>query len=321
MPLQNEGYFKPVRLADLVVPAYQREGNERSSREVEDNFNPKLLQSITVAEIPASEMVPGDQYLMDLPSQRSETAYVLVDGLQRSTGLAHLHPDGDAELMAQVFHYVPRDEQIALFVGLNRGSVRVKDYWIYRAKESSGHPGITAIAKTLANAGFRVQNGGSGANKGSDGIPSVGLLTRFCGVDLANAKPTEANPDALKALHDALHVITALWPTGLSSSAQRTSAGVVFGLARIFLGGVRPNGKPLTVDEVLGQVHKFAPQLTPGMLLASSNALKAKETARGATSGGASAVRYTTDAWLELLNKQRRNQALSLDFSKPLPTA
>jgi hypothetical protein len=305
----NDGEFKPVRLADIVVPAYQREGTERSANNVATNFDPQLLQAITLVEITEDELEEDDEFLVkDDAYHRTGKLYLLVDGLQRCTGLAITH-ESDAEVMAQVFTDVKRDRQVDLFVGLNRGSVRVKDYWIYRAKKNSAHPGILAIDKTLTNAGFRAALPGGtklSASVKNNSITSIGLLARFCGVDLTSAdrEEPEDQEDALEALGNALSVLNNLWPASAESSIQRTNAGVLFGLATLFRDATtKRGGKRLEVKRVLERMTEASATglITPGHLLADANVLKSKGSAT--SGGGNSTMKYVTAAWLGYINK------------------
>jgi hypothetical protein len=318
MNVLNAGEFKAVRLADLVVPAYQRDGRERSARNVADHFDAKLLQALTLVEVdPQKGIEEDDNLLIDNDQYRTGKLYLIVDGLQRATGIATNHPNGDVDIMAQVFRYVSRDEQINLFVASNRGSVRVKDYWIYKAKLSSGHPGILAINDVLVKTGHHVMNGGAGSNKGTNGIPGIAMLTKFSEVNLAANDKSEANPDSLVALEKALDAINVLWPKGLDTSSQRTNTVVLFGLAQVFRYGERANDKPLAVDEVVQQLRKAGSAkgiVTPGHLIARGNKLQAEDaTTSGGSSGGSnSMLKYVIQAWLELINKGMKTQRVEV---------
>lgn len=301
----NAGEFHPVRLADIIVPAYQRDGGERSAVSVEKNFNPELLQALTVAETAETECEEDDRFLIPDDRHRTGKRYLLVDGLQRCTGLAAVYPDGDAEVMAQVLEDVARDRQVNLFVGLNRGSVRVKDYWIYRAKRNSGHPGILAIDKTLADLGFKIA---ARVEKGSRAtIPAVAPLTNFCGVSLVSSERRDADEDSLRALGDALYTINALWPADLDSSAQRNNATVLFGLASLFRDSRSRGGKTLERDYVIEKVRSYSEQLVvPVNLIAEGNKLKVKDNAGLISSSGShSFQRFVIQAWLSIINKGR----------------
>lgn len=304
----NAGEFKPVRLADIIVPAYQREGTERSANNVATNFDPQLLQAITLVEIDEPDLLEDDRFLVeDDVYHRTGKLYLLVDGLQRCTGLAQTH-ESDAEVMAQVFKDVYRDRQVDLFVGLNRGSVRVKDYWIYRAKLNSGHPGIIAIDKELREAGFKTVAKADKNNRST--VPGIDRLTRFCGVSLASSKRDGANDDSLQALSDALYVINAVWPADMESSAQRTNTSVLFGLATLFRDSRSRGGRTLERDYVIEKVRTYASQLiAPGNLIAEGNRFKAKDTAGLTSSGGSnSGLKFTIQAWLLVINKGSRTK-------------
>jgi hypothetical protein len=315
----NAGRFFAVRLADIIVPAYQREGAERSAIEVEKNLDPQLLQAITLVEIPENaELFEGDKYLVeDDTYHRTASRYVLVDGLQRCTGLARTH-ESDTLVMAQVFSNVARDRQVDLFIGLNRGNVRVKDYWIYKAKLQSGHPGVTQINDALTATNFKVVNGGVTGAGGNNAITAVGTLTTFVGVDLAHlGGDQDADQDALTALSNALTVINRLWPVGAALSTKRSSAAIVFGLATVFRYGWRKNGQRVTVEDVMAGVTKKggAATVNPSWLIAEGNALKSK--AVSATSGGGhSIVKYSSESWLNVINSASPHRKFALIRNK-----
>ena len=296
----------PVRLADIVVPAYQREGGERSANNVRDDFDPYLLQALTLVEINEDDLEEDDKFLVqDDAYHRTGKLYLLVDGLQRGTGLAATH-ESDATVMAQVFTDVKRDRQVDLFVGLNRGSVRVKDYWIYQAKKNSGHPGILAIDEVLTTHGFKAALPGGKlptTSTKNNNITSVGLLTKFADVDLASPERQDADDDALEALDNALCVLNDRWPPSAESSVQRTNAGVLFGLASLFRDATTKRGTRLSVAHVLEKLAEAsAPGLiTPAHLLADANVFKSKGAAT--SGGGNSTLKYVTEAWLKYINK------------------
>lgn len=326
----NTGEFKPVRLADILVPAYQRDGDERSAKDVTNNFDPQLLQAITLVQV--DEMDEDDRYLLDEEGDnyhRSGELYVLVDGLQRCTGLAAKHKvEGNAQVMAQVFTDVARDRQVDLFVGLNRGSVRVRDYWIYLAKLKSGHPGVNRINQVLVAAGFQIARDAGKSKVGSGRIVSVGSLTEFCGVKLSESERTEATPASVQALSDALAVINAVWPVGQTYTYQRTNAGILFGLATAFRDARSRGRTPLAgqVEYVVGQIRSFGSgNLSPGGMINEAASLKdmASKKEGFASGGSASRVKFAAAAWLHVINKGTKLKYSIAPSVRPvsLPTA
>lgn len=313
----NEGTFRPIRLGDLVVPNYQRD-TVRSSHNVETNFNPRLLQAITVVEIRPDELSKledaEDRFLLSAVDHDPSCLYLLVDGLQRATGLAHLYPNGEVSLMSQVFRDVSRGEQVALFTALNRGNVRVKDFDIYKANLIGADPVITKLNTAVEGAGYRVRSRGD-----MSVIGSVGRLAKFCGVNLASPSSDGINDRAVDALRNTLNVLTAVFDKNFPTSEQRTSSGVLFGLAQIFLNGT-VGGKPLSVDDVVSRVRVINAKidsgaLSPGQVIANGVTIQAKRGV-GSSGGGSSVCLYTQLAWLDLLNKHVRGASRKIVLSK-----
>ena len=110
-----------VKLGSLQIPSYQRD-LKRSSELVRDGFDVRLFEVITV-------------------SRRSDGTLWIVDGQQRVTGLRNRYEktEGkdtakDALILARVFEGLTVEQEVYMFVNLNKGRVRVSAYAIFHAE-------------------------------------------------------------------------------------------------------------------------------------------------------------------------------------------
>lgn len=262
-----------VCLGDLVKPSYQRENTKPSAQKVGDasTFNPKLLGRITVADTPGQELHDGDSLLVP----EGKPVYDIVDGLQRCTGLLSLFGP-DTEVPAVYHGEVSRSEQIEMYVGLNRGQVRVNDWEIFKARLVGAAPGAVLLHDTFASEGFTL-----GSSTSATGVSSHGQVQSFTGYSYL--KGGDPSPESLEALRRALDAINHLWPKENDSTAsrQRTNSAVVFGLARVFRDASdAANGSPPSVKTVVSKLAQR--KITPATIISEASELRTS----GVTLGG-----------------------------------
>lgn len=295
----DAGCVRQVKLPQIVVPNYQRDNTQRSAGWVAnpDTFNPFLLEPITLAPHDGP-LMEGDSMLV--PGNRwAEPLFDLVDGLQRCTGLLAQFGQG-TQVLARVIA-ANRSQQVEVFVGLNRGRVRVSDFWIFKANLADGNAGAIALNKIITENKFTVSK-----SSGKTTVASIKQYERLLGLDKSDT-PTEAG---MVALDKAFKTVNEMWlPT--PGNKQRGSSPVVVGLARVYLDTVfEKNGESPTVAYIVQRLRKGVAGQTrsviPGDIIDDAANLRRD----GATLGGGDQITLAASkAILAMVNaKTSRNR-------------
>lgn len=234
--------IEALRIGDIQVPEYQR-GQKRTAGVVQRKFDPRLMAPITV-------------------SRREDGSLWMIDGYQRKLGVESRKegPREDMIVPACVYSNLSVEEEVYIFEKLNRETVKVSPYDIFKAQLVAAEPEAVAISKIAASRGLAIS-----ASHSSTSVGSIALLrTIYRWKDNA---ANDRNHIGEWILSDALQVARLTWGGISGSFSGSIIGGISLLLRRLYFEGYFTDPPWKGEHDLARKIAAFPQTRTPDLVM------------------------------------------------------